>query len=89
MDLISLLSLTLFHKGDSMKIKKPVLVSQQKTSIYEVDVEGTKIEVLYYYNMDDEGKGGWDWDLSPCYEGLSDDEIEQLELEFEEVISNL
>jgi hypothetical protein len=39
--------------------------------------------------MDDEGKGGWDWDLSPCYEGLTEDEIEELDDEFEEVISEL
>jgi len=72
-----------------MKIKDPVLVSKQITSVYEVDVEGHKVEVSYWYNMDDEGKGGWDWDLSPCYEGLTEDEIQDLEIEFEEVISNL
>jgi hypothetical protein len=72
-----------------MRIKDPVLVSKQVTSIYEVDVEGKKIEVSYWYNMDDEGKGGWDWDLSPCYEGLTDEEIEDLEEEFEIVIEDL
>jgi hypothetical protein len=39
--------------------------------------------------MDDEGKGGWDWDLSPCYEGLTEEEIRELDYEFEEIISNL
>jgi hypothetical protein len=72
-----------------MRIKDPVLISKQVVAVYEVDVEGTKIEVFYSYNMDDEGKGGWDWDLSPCYEGLTDDEIQELDDEFEEVISNL
>jgi len=72
-----------------MRIKNPVLISKQVVAVYEVDVEGTKIEVFYSYNMDDEGKGGWDWDLSPCYEGLTDDEIQELDDEFEEVISNL
>jgi len=72
-----------------MRIKDPVLISKNISAIYEVDVEGTKIEVFYWCNMDDEGKGGWDWDLSPCYEGLTDDEIQELEDEFEEVISNL
>ena len=72
-----------------MRIKDPVLISKQVVAVYEVDVEGTKIEVFYSYDMDDEGKGGWDWDLSPCYEGLTDDEIQELDDEFEQVISNL
>ena len=72
-----------------MRIKDPVLVSKEIVSVYEVDVEGQKIKVYYSYDMDEEGKGGWDWDLSPCYEGLTDDEIQELEDEFEEVISNL
>lgn len=72
-----------------MKIKDPVLVSKKIVSVYEVDVEGTKIEVFYSYDMDDEGKGGWDWDLSPCYKGLTEDEIQELDDEFEEVLSNL
>ena len=72
-----------------MRIKNPVLISKQVVAVYEVDVEGTKIEVFYSYNMDDEGKGGWDWDLSPCYEGLTDSEILELDDEFEEIISNL
>jgi hypothetical protein len=33
--------------------------------------------------------GGWDYDLSPCYEGLNDDEILDLEEEFEIVILDL
>jgi hypothetical protein len=72
-----------------MKIKNPVLVSKEIVSVYEVDVEGTKIPVFYSYSMDDEGKGGWDWDLSPCYEGLNENQIQELDYEFEEVISEL
>jgi hypothetical protein len=72
-----------------MKIKDPVLLSEQVVKIYEVDVEGKKIQVYYSYDMDEEGKGGWDWDLSPCYLGLTDEEIQDLDDEFEEVISNL
>lgn len=72
-----------------MKIKDPVLLSEQVVKVYEVDVEGTKIQVYYSYDMDEEGKGGWDWDLSPCYLGLTDEEIQDLDDEFEEVISNL
>ena len=72
-----------------MKIKDPVLVAKNIVAIYEVDVEGTKIEVCYSYGMDEEGKGGWDYDLSPCYEGLDDEEIEYLEEEFEDVICDI
>lgn len=72
-----------------MRIKDPVLISKQVVAVYEVDVEGTKIEVFYSYDLDEEGKGRWDWDLSPCYEGLTEDEIEELDDEFEQVISNL
>jgi len=72
-----------------MKIKDPVLVSKQIVSVYEVDVEGKKIKVYYSYDMDDEGKGGWDWDLSPCYEGLNENQIQELDDEFEEVIAEL
>lgn len=72
-----------------MKIKDPILVSEQVVVIYEVDVEGKKVEVIYSYDRDDEGKGGWDWDLSPCYEGLTEDEIEELDDEFEEIVSNI
>ena len=72
-----------------MKIKDPVLISKTVSAVYSVDVDGTKIEVTYGYNMDDEGKGGWDYDLEPLYEGLSDEEINELEEEFEIVIEDL
>jgi len=75
--------------GGAMKIETPVLVSKQIVSVYEVKVGGKKIEVFYSYDMDDEGKGGWDWDLSPCYEGLNENQIQELDDEFEEVIAEL
>lgn len=71
------------------KIKDPVLVAKNIVAIYHVDVDGTKIEVCYAYGMDDEGKGGWDYDLSPCYENLTEEEIEDLEEKFELVIEDL
>lgn len=71
------------------KIKDPVLVSKTVSAVYSVDVDGTKIEVTYWYNMDDEGKGGWDYDLEPLYEGLSDEEINELEDEFSSVICDI
>ena len=48
-----------------------------------------QIEVTYWYDLDDEGKGGWDYDLTPCHENLTDEEIEDLEEEFEIVIEDL
>lgn len=72
-----------------MKIKDPVLVSKTVNATYIVDVEGTKIEVTYWYDLDEEGKGGWDYDLQPCCVGLTADEIEDLEEQFEDVISDI
>lgn len=72
-----------------MKIKEPVLFSKQQVAVYHVDVDGTNIEVTYAYDLDEEGKGGWDYDLEPLYEGLSEEEIEDLEEEFEEVIADI
>lgn len=72
-----------------MNIKEPVLVSKTVNAVFMVDVGGTKIEVVYWYDLDDEGKGGWDYDLSPCYENLTDEEIQDLEDEFELVIEDL
>lgn len=72
-----------------MLIKDPVLIAKNIVAIYEVDVNGTPIEVCYSYGMDEEGKGGWDYDLTPCYAGLSEEEIEDLEDEFEEIICDI
>jgi len=72
-----------------MKIKNPVLLSKEVVAVYEVDVDGTKVKVFYSYDIDDEGKGSWDWDLTPCYEGLTEEEIQDLEEEFEIVISDI
>lgn len=72
-----------------MKIKDPVLQSKQVVAVYEVDVDGTMVEVRYAYDMDEEGKGSWEYDLSECCEGLSEEEIDALEEEFEDVISDI
>ena len=72
-----------------MRIKNPVLLSKQVVAIYEVDVEGTKVEVVYAYDLNNEGKGAWDYDLSECYEGLTDEEIDELEEEFENIIADI
>jgi len=72
-----------------MKIKNPVLLSKKQWAIYEVDVDGTKIEVTYVYDLDEEGKGFWDYSLDCFADELSDDEMEDLEDEFAEVISQI
>lgn len=65
-----------------MKIKNPTLLSKKINEMYLVSVEGTNVIATYTYNMDNEQSGGWEYDLSPCYVGLSEDEIEDLEEEF-------
>ena len=72
-----------------MKIKDPVLLSKKVLAVYEVDVDGSKIEVTYSYDMDNEQAGGWDYDLDCFVEELSDDEMEDLEEEFSAVILDI
>jgi hypothetical protein len=72
-----------------MRIKEPVLFGKQKSAIYIVDVEGKKIEATYYYDLNNEFGSGWEYDLTPCYVGLTDEEIEDLEDEFSNVILNI
>ena len=72
-----------------MRIKEPVLFGKQMSAIYIVDVEGKKIEVTYYYDLNNEFGSGWEYDLEPCYEGLTEEEIEDLEEEFAEVVSSI
>ncbi len=69
-----------------MKIKNPTLIDKKLTEVYEVDVEGTKVIATYTYDMTNEQSGGWDYDLEPCYVGLDDDEIDELEEEFYQVL---
>ena len=69
-----------------MKIKNPTLVDKKLTEVYVVDVEGTKVMATYTYDMQNEQSGGWDYDLEPCYVDLDEDEIDELEEEFYEVL---
>jgi hypothetical protein len=39
------------------KIKDPVLISKTVNATYIVDVDGTKIEVTYWYDLDDLCRG--------------------------------
>jgi hypothetical protein len=69
-----------------MNIKDPVLVYKFIKEIYEVDVNGTKVIAKYSYDLENEQGGGWDYDLTPCYEGLDEDEISDLEDDFYQVL---
>ena len=71
------------------KIKNPTLIHSTYGSyrkVYEVDVEGTKILATYVYDGEEEHRSGWDYDLTPCYVGLDEDEIQELEDEFYEAL---
>ena len=71
------------------KIKNPTLIHATYGSyrkVYEVDVEGTKILATYVYDGEEEHRSGWDYDLTPCYVGLDEDEIQELEDEFYEAL---
>ena len=71
------------------KIKNPLLVSEEYRGyqkVYEIDVEGTKVIATYTYDSEEEHRSGWDYDLTPCYVGLTDDEICDLEDDFYEVL---
>ncbi len=71
-----------------MRIKKPVLIEKRVSEVYEVDVEGTTIVAVYEYDLEQESTSGWQYDLSPCYVDLDEDEIEELEEEFQDILSD-
>ena len=71
------------------KIKDPLLISEENRGyqkVYEVDVEGKKVIATYTYDGVEEHRSGWDYDLTPCYVDLTEDEIQDLEDEFYEVL---
>jgi hypothetical protein len=75
-----------------MRIKDPLLISQTFGSyqkVYEVDVEGKKVIATYTYDGNEEQRSGWDYDLSPCCIDLTEDEIQELEDEFYEVLCEI
>jgi hypothetical protein len=72
-----------------MRIKDPTLIYKQVNAVYEVDVEGKKIRATYSYDIGDEQAGGWSYDLTPCYVDLTEEEIQDLEDEFADVILDI
>jgi len=74
-----------------MKIKEPTLINTTHNAyrkVYELDIEGTKIVATYTFDNEDSDNCMWDYDLRPCYEGLSEDEIGDLEDEVAELLRN-
>jgi hypothetical protein len=72
-----------------MRIKDPLLVNYVMTKVYSVDVEGKKVEVIYHYDMENEQASGWQYDLEPCLVDLTEEEIQDLEEEFADVVLNI
>jgi hypothetical protein len=72
-----------------MRIKDPLLVNYVMTKVYIVDVEGKKVEAIYHYDMENEQLSGWQYDLEPCFVDLTEEEIQDLEDEFYEVLCEI
>lgn len=72
-----------------MRVKEPVLISKVVRKAYVIDIEGTKISACYTYDMDNEQASGWDYDLTPCYVDLDEDEIFDLEEEVHVMLTNV
>jgi hypothetical protein len=70
------------------RVKEPVLVSMVVRKAYVIDIEGTKINAYYNYDMDNEQASGWEYDLTPCYVDLDEDEIFDLEEEVHVMLTN-
>jgi len=73
-------------KGYKMKVKSPVMIDRMVEEVYEVDVEGKVVVATYTYYMGREASGQWKYDLTPCFEGLDEDEIFDLEEEFDQAL---
>ena len=70
------------------RVKEPVLVGMVVRKAYVIDIEGTKINAYYNYDMDNEQASGWAYDLTPCYVDLDEDEILDLEEEVHVMLTN-
>jgi hypothetical protein len=70
------------------KIKDPRLIEELIYAVYEIDVEGTKV-IAYYNNDPDSDFNGWKYDLTPCFVDLTEDEIQELEEDFDQVLCEL
>ena len=74
------------------RIKDPLLIDQTFGSyqkVYEVDVEGKKIIATFTYDGEYEERSGWEYDLTPCYVDLDEDEILDLEEEVHVMLNDI
>ena len=71
------------------RVKEPVLVGMVVKKAYVIDIEGTKINAYYNYDMDNEQASGWEYDLTPCYVDLDEDEILDLEEEVHVMLNDI
>jgi hypothetical protein len=74
------------------KIKEPLLISEEHRGyqkVYEIDIEGTKIIATYTYDGEYEERSGWEYDLTPCYVDLDEDEILDLEEEVHVMLNDI
>ena len=71
------------------RVKEPVLVGKVVQKAYVIDIEGTKINAYYNYDMDNEQASGWEYDLTPCYVDLDEDEILDLEEEVHVMLNDI
>ena len=74
------------------KIKEPLLISEEHSGyrkVYEIDIEGTKIIATYTYDGEYEERSGWEYDLTPCYVDLDEDEILDLEEEVHVMLNDI
>lgn len=72
-----------------MRIKDPTLIEKRCTAEYEFDIDGVKVRAYYSYDSNNEVNGGWEYDLYECYEGMTDEEMQELDEEFESVIYDI
>jgi hypothetical protein len=74
------------------KIKEPLLISEEHRGyqkVYEIDIEGTKIIATYTYDGEYEERSGWEYDLTPCYVDLDENEILDLEEEVHVMLNDI
>ena len=74
------------------RVKEPLLISEEHRGyqkIYEIDIEGKKVIATYTYDGEYEERSGWEYDLSPCYVDLDENEICDLEEEVHVMLNDI
>ena len=74
------------------RVKEPLLISEEHRGyqkVYEIDIEGKKVIATYTYDGEYEERSGWEYDLSPCYVDLDENEICDLEEEVHVMLNDI